>query len=146
MRLVRFVLALLLTQSLVAYGETRKEVPLKLGSWMTLEAPEPPVTLHRWLLDKHPGPVPNRDWYFDPSYHQLLFFQVEFSNPTGHDYNLHYLVELLDGKNEVIDGFRGVLELDDGKVHQLVSAVFPTSQFGLRHARKVRVRFTVTPD
>lgn len=146
MRLWRLVLAFLLTLSLSAFGETRREVPLKLGSWVTLEVSEPPVTLHRWILDKHPGPVPQKDWYFDPSYHQLLFFQVEFSNPTGQDYNLHYLVELVDGKGAVIDGFKGVLELDDGKVHALVHAVFPTSRYGLTHARKVRVRFTVVPD
>lgn len=146
MRLVRFVLVFLLGQSLLAFGETRKQVPLKLGSWVTVEASEPPITLHRWILDKHPGPVPQKDWYFDPSYHQLVFFQVEFSNPTGQDYNLHYLVELLDANNAVIDGFRGVLELDDGKVHSLVNAVFPTSRYGLTRARKVRVRFTVVPD
>ncbi len=146
MRFLALCLAFFLTYGGVVSGETRKEVPLKLGSWVTLEASEAPITLHRWLLNKYPGPVPKKDWYFDPSYHQLLFFQVEFSNPTGKDYNLHYLLELLDAQNAVIDGFRGVLELDDGKVHALVHAVFPTAQYGLRHARKVRVRFYVVPD
>lgn len=121
-------------------------MPLKLGSWVTLEASEAPITLHRWILDKHPGPVPKKDWYFDPTHHQLLFFQVEFSNPTGQDYNLHYLVKLLDGNGVIIDGFRGILELDDGKIHSLVNVVFPTSQFGFKYARRVRVRFSVAPD
>ena len=72
--------------------------------------------------------------------------QLEYTNDSSNDWDADVIVEWLDGKGEVIDGFRDELNLDEGDRRELKKATITTLRYGLDQARKLRIEIRTDPE
>lgn len=140
-------LAALLCALPAAGGEVAKSFTFELDKWYDLASTDGPVTLHRLRLEKVGGGFTKLARLGGSSdYAASVELQIEYSNDSSSDWKADVVVEWLDAKGEVIDGYRSDVNLDDGDRHELKKSTITTLRYGLDQARKLRVEIRTNPD
>lgn len=144
--------ASLLTASLAlpaAAGEVSKSFTFELDKWYQLDANDGPVTLHRMRLEKVGGGGGLSKLARlggSSEYSTSVELQLEYSNDSSNDWDADVIVEWLDAKGEVIDGYRGEMNLDEGDRRELKKQTIATLRYGIDQARKLRVEIRTNPE
>lgn len=142
-----FALAALLCTLPASAGEVSKSFTFELDKWFDLAATDGPLTLHRLRLEKIGGGFTKLARLGGSSdYAASVELQIEYSNDSSSDWKADVVVEWLDAKGEVIDGYRSDMNLDDGDRHELKKASITTLRYGIDQAKKLRVEIRTNPD
>ena len=140
-------LAALLFSLPAAAGEVAKSFTFELDKWFDLSSTDGPVTIHRLRLERVGGGFTKLARLGGSSdYAASVELQIEYTNDATSDWKADVVVEWLDAKGEVIDGYRSDLNLDEGDRHELKKSTITTLRYGLDQARKLRVEIRTNPD
>ena len=129
-----------------AAGEVEKTATVALDTWIALDSPDGPVTLHRVRLARSGGAV--KSHFVRPGNSEYLTdvqIQVEFSNEASSDWQMRLKVEWLDGDGRPIDGYDDTEDLDSDSRHDQQTVTLSTLRYGLERARQLRIRITYSP-
>lgn len=128
-------------------GELSKTYDFQLDRWIDLKLEDGPVTLHRFRIEKVGGGGVNRLTRGGSSdYSTTLEIQIEYSNDASNDWKADVVLEWLDERGNVIDGFRGDENMDEGDRHAYIKASVTTLKYGIERARKLRLEVRTDPD
>lgn len=133
-----FTLALLLTPT--AQADINETLSFEIGEWVEFEAKDGPLTIHRVRVVEGGGGFAAKLQRGDSDFHTSLQLQIEFSNFGDEDRLAYYEVVWVDGRGEVIDGFVGKKNLDEGEAHERVTANTSALKYGLDKARKLKIK------
>lgn len=140
-------LAALLFSLPAAAGEVSKSFTFELDKWFDIASTDGPVTIHRLRLERVGGGFSKLARLGGSSeYAASVELQIEYSNDASSDWKADVVVEWLDAKGEVIDGYRSDENLDEGDRHELKKATITTLRYGLDQAKKLRVEIRTNPD
>lgn len=140
-------LAALLFSLPAAAGEVAKSFTFELDKWFELASTDGPVTIHRLRIERVGGGFSKLARLGGSSeYAASVELQIEYSNDASSDWKADVVVEWLDAKGEVIDGYRSDENLDEGDRHELKKATITTLRYGLDQAKKLRVEIRTNPD
>ncbi|MCG8462687.1 MAG: hypothetical protein MI919_40900 [Holophagales bacterium] len=130
-------------------GEVEKTFPFELGQWVSLDAQEGPVTLHRFQIAEDSGGLkksrllrPGRN----SAYTEDLEIRLEYSNESTHDWEARIEVEWRDAEGKTIDGYSTKEDLDEGDRHEIFTAQQSTLRYGVSQAREVHLRIAFYPE
>jgi hypothetical protein len=140
-------LAALLFSLPAAAGEVAKSFTFELDKWFDLASTDGPVTIHRLRLERVGGGFTKLARLGGSSdYAASVELQIEYTNDASSDWKADVVVEWLDAKGEVIDGYRSDMNLDEDDRHELKKSTITTLRYGLDQARKLRVEIRTNPD
>jgi hypothetical protein len=127
----------------------QRTVPFVLDQWVDIEQKDGPVTLHRLRIERKAGIKGFKSVLTRPGNSQFLQdvqIQLEYSNPSTTDWQVKARIVWLDAADQVIDGYEGTEDLDEGESHELATMLFSTLRYGLDQARRLRIELEVIPD
>lgn len=119
----------------------------ELGTWLELGAKDGEVTLHRIRLVEVTGTITKSD-FMRPSgagYLKTVQLQIEYTNPTTHDWEARVRVEWLDADGVPIDGHEGEEDLDKQEHHEVQTITISTLRYGLARAKTLTVSIEFGP-
>lgn len=141
------LLAFLALAPAAGAGEITKTYDFQLDNWIELKVEDGPLTLHRFRIEKAGSGGVNRLTRGGSSdYSTVLEIQLEYTNEATDDWKAHVVVEWLDERGNVIDGFRGNENLDEGDRHELKKMSVTTLKYGIEKARRLRLEVSFDPD
>lgn len=135
----------LATERPAAAGEVEKTVPFELDKWYDLEVTDGPVTLHRVRV-KHDSRAVTKSKLFrgvDSPYSDTVVIELEYSNDSDKDWEADCLIQWLDAKGNVIDGYDDEEGLGEDERHETTTMTIATLKYGLEMAKDlyIKVRF-----
>jgi hypothetical protein len=126
--------------------EISKKVDFELGKWIELEAKDGPITIHRIRVDQATGALAKIRPGGNSEYGVTVEVQLEFSNDSTEDWEAQVIVEWSDAKGEVIDGYRGKENLDEGERRAIAKETISTLRYGLDRAKTLRIEVLPQPE
>lgn len=138
-------LAALLCSLPAAAGEVAKSFTFELDKWYELASTDGPVTLHRLRLERA-GSGFKLARLGSSDYSAAVELQLEYTNDSSSDWKADVVVEWLDARGEVIDGYRSDMNLDEDDRHELKKSTITTLRYGLDQAKKLRIEIRTNPD
>lgn len=128
-------------------GELTKSYEFKLDEWFELKATDGPATLHRFRVEQAGSGGVNKFTRAGSSdYSTSLEIQIEYTNDATNDWKAQVVVEWLDAQGNVIDGYRGSENMDEGDRHELMKHTVTTLKYGVERAKKLRLEVRYDPD
>lgn len=122
-----------------------KNLPFKLGDWISLDVERTPIILHRLRLVRSNGGIASRIAR-NQQYDQQVELELEFSNSSSQDWKGRVTVEWLDASGDTIEGIETKFELDDHETRSIRKERSSANRYGLEHARKLRLSIELNPD
>jgi hypothetical protein len=133
----------------VSSAPYRRTVPFALDQWIEIGLRDGAVTIHRLRIERRTGLRGFKSVVTRPAHSEYLQdvqIQVEYTNESTSDWKVRANVVWLDGAGQVIDGYKGSEDLDDGKRHELATMQFSTLKYGLDQGRRLSIDLEVEPD
>lgn len=131
----------------LAAGEVSKDVSFALDQWIELKAEDGPVTLHRIRLAKQGGVTKSK--FLRPGNSQFLTdvqIQLEYSNDSSKDWEVHIDLSWVDGDGKVIDGYDDTEGLDSESRQDDTTVTLSTLKYGLDRAKKLKIKLEFYQD
>lgn len=131
-----------------AAGEIEKTFPFELDKWYQLDVTDGPVTLHRVRV-KHDSRAVTKSKLFrgvDSPYSDTVVIELEYTNSSDSDWEADCLIQWLDAKGNVIDGYDDDEGLGEDEKHETATMTIATLKYGLEMAKDLYVKVSFDRD